>query len=185
MALAAQRNLSAAGVHASFVVSGAETIPIASDACHAVIANHMLYHVSQRGNALAEIRRVLKPDGVLMAATNGETHMHELHELIQRFDAAYAMDDQIPRQFSLENGVGQLGEFFSDVSVIRKDNELVVTEADPLVAYILSGLPTDIAADREAELRAFVADEMSQTGVIRITPVTGLLIARPSRAAIS
>ncbi len=35
-----------------------------------VLANHMLYHVPDLDRALAEIRRVLKPTGVLIAATN-------------------------------------------------------------------------------------------------------------------
>ena len=38
----------------------------------AVIANMMLYHVPDIDRALAEIRRVLKPDGWFACATNGE-----------------------------------------------------------------------------------------------------------------
>lgn len=178
MALSASNNLSTADIRAEIMVAGAERIPLKSQSVHAVVANHMLYHVPQRGNALAEIRGVLKPNGVLLAATNGERHLHELHDLIRRFDRTYAMEDQVPRQFSLENGVGQLGEFFTDVTVIRKENALVVTEVEPLVAYILSGSPADVPPDRRTELREFVANEMAAKGAIRITPETGLLIAR-------
>ncbi len=178
MALSASRNLASAGVQANVLVAGAEEIPVASSTCQAVIANHMLYHVANRGNALAEIRRILVKDGVLVAATNGETHMHELHELIARFDPAYAMDDSIPRQFSLQNGVEQLGEFFSDVRVALNSNELLVTEVEPIVAYLLSGVHVDVPKERVESLRAFVSDEMAKEGVIRITPETGLLIAR-------
>ena len=179
MAASARRNLAQAGVDASIMIAGAEEIPVAAASCDAVIANHMLYHVSNRDRALQEIRRVLKPDGVLIAATNGERHMHELHELAHRFDASHPAEDPIPRQFSLESGERQLDSYFSDVSVIRKENQLVVTEAEPLVAYMMSGTPAAISPEREAELRVFVADELARDGEILITPETGLLIARP------
>ena len=124
------------------------------------------------------MRRVLKADGVLMAATNGETHMHELHDLARRFDVSYAEAELIPRKFSLENGGKQLSKHFSDVGVMHKENQLIVTEAEPLVAYMLSGTPASIGTERETELRAFVAAEMAEKGAMRITPDTGLLVAR-------
>jgi ubiquinone/menaquinone biosynthesis C-methylase UbiE len=49
-----------------------------------VIANHILYHVPDQAWALAEMQRVLKPDGVVYLATNGRSHLRELHELEQR-----------------------------------------------------------------------------------------------------
>lgn len=178
MAASASRNLRQAGVDASLLVAGAEGIPVVAASCHAVIANHMLYHVSDRERALREIRRVLRPDGVLIAAINGEGHMRELHELAHRFAPAYPAEDPSPRRFSLESGERQLGNHFASVSVQRKDNQLIVTEAGPLVAYMLSGSPATIGPEQEAALRAFVASELAERGTIRITPDTGLLIAQ-------
>ncbi len=178
MAESARTKLTQAGISAGILVAGAEELPVASSACHVIVANHMLYHVENRERAIAEFRRALSPDGVLIAATNGDTHMHELHELVNRFDPSTAIDDHTPRQFSLQNGVEQLANQFSDVSVIHKEGELVVTEVEPLVAYMLSGSPAAISPERMEELRAFVEREMERTGAIRITPETGLLIAR-------
>ena len=53
----------------------AQAIPFPTGYFDGVIANHMLYHVPDLGKAMAEIRRVLKPGGVLFAATNGLRHM--------------------------------------------------------------------------------------------------------------
>jgi ubiquinone/menaquinone biosynthesis C-methylase UbiE len=46
-----------------YKVIDAQSIPCENGYFDAVIANHMLYHVSNRPAALAEIRRVLKPAG--------------------------------------------------------------------------------------------------------------------------
>lgn len=178
MAATAQRNLGQAGVEADLLVAGAEEIPIATGACDAVVANHMLYHVADRTQALREIRRVLRPDGVLIAATNGEGHMQELHELAHRFAPEHPPEDPVPRKFSLESGERELHQHFADVSVVRTENMLIVTEAEPLAAYILSGSPIAVGpADADA-LQRFIEDELAREGVIRITPHTGLLIAR-------
>ncbi len=176
MAATAQRNLAEAGCTAACLVANAERIPVASAACDAVIANHMLYHVLERGRALDEIRRVLRPQGVLLAATNGVGHMAELHELAHRFDPSLPGTDPSPSRFSFEDGLAELGERFATVELIRNDNRLVVTEVEPLVAYMLSGLiaPTP---EVEAALHGFIAAEMAAQGVITITPVTGLLVA--------
>jgi SAM-dependent methyltransferase len=178
MASTAKRNLAEANVQAGVMVASAEAVPVQSGACAAVLANHMLYHVTDRARALKEFRRVLRSDGVLIAATNGEGHMRELHELAHRFDPTKAAEDPVPRKFSLESGERQVREHFSEVSVVRKDNMLVVTEVEPLAAYMLSGSPTTVSPEQAVNLSAFLEEELAGEGVIRITPETGLLIAR-------
>jgi SAM-dependent methyltransferase len=140
----------------------------------------MLYHVPDRSRVLAEIRRALRPGGHLFAATNGQTHLRELHTLIERFDPGAALwgggiaaDD-----FGLENGPEQLARHFSSISVERYENTLVVPDAQPLVAYILSASP---ALDTETveRLAKFVEEEIGRHGAIRITVVPGRLVATP------
>lgn len=178
MIVSAQRNLAEAGVRCSPLVAGAEQIPLASASCRAVVANHMLYHVANRTRALQEIRRMLMPGGVLFAATNGEGHLRELHDLAHRFDPSHPAEDPVPRRFSLQSGARELRDHFASVSVRHKENCLVVTEAEPLVAYLLSGSPAAIGPEQAERLRAFVENELAQRGPIHITPETGLLIAR-------
>ena len=57
---AAWRNLVVTGRTFQFKEIDAQSIPFEDETFDAVIANHMLYHVPDRGKALAEIKRVLK-----------------------------------------------------------------------------------------------------------------------------
>ncbi len=52
------------------VQASAEQLPLADNSVDRLMANHMLYHVPDQEAALAEMRRVLKPGGRVMLATN-------------------------------------------------------------------------------------------------------------------
>lgn len=133
----AQENLTAAGLKARFEVVDAQEIPFEDESFDCVVANHMIYHIPDRPKALAEMRRVLKPGGKLVAATNGENHMIELRQLVNRLDPSAKMYNA-GEVFGLEDGEAQLAPFFSQISLVRHEAGLVVTEAQPLVDYILS-----------------------------------------------
>lgn len=181
MVATAQRNLAAAGCVAAYLVADAQQIPVATASCDAVVANHMLYHAPDRARALDEIRRVLKPEGILLAATNGVGHMAELHELAHRFNPSLPATDPSPTRFSFEDGLAELGTRFALVDLVRSDNSLVVTEAEPLVAYMLSGIPEAVTPEQRGALHRFIAAELAEKGEIRITPVTGFLVASQPR----
>ncbi|MBV9278739.1 MAG: class I SAM-dependent methyltransferase [Chloroflexi bacterium] len=177
----ARRNLEGSGHRFRFRRINAQDIPVADAHFDVVIANHMLYHVPDRGKALAEIRRVLRPGGRFYAATNGRNHMRELQDLLARFVPERARDvGLLPGAiFGLESGREQVAAFFGEVTVLRKPNPLVVTEAEPLVAYVLS-LPAESnrVGDRVEELTAWVQGELDAHGAIQITTDTGLIAAR-------
>ena len=168
---------SAAGVVACFVQSDAQTIPF-RDACFdAVLANHMLYHVPHLNQALGEIRRVLKTNGALYAATNGFAHMHELKDLAGELGVKPA---SAALSFSLENGSEILASHFPSVRRLDFADGLRVTETEPLIAYMLSmasgaGLRGTLA---EEQLRQKIADRIARDGAICITKSVGLFIAR-------
>ncbi len=162
----------------SFLCIDARAIPFASSQFDAVIANHMLYHVPDLARTLSEIRRVLRPRGCLYAATNGRAHMRELTEMVERFDPGLGYRRGVSEPaFLLESGPAHLSPFFSTVTCRRYRDGLVVTEVEPMVDYVLSGLQG--AAHRRDELRAFVESELQrQGGAIRITKDSGILVAQ-------
>ena len=74
----AWRNLVVTGRNFKFKEIDAQKIPFEDETFDAVIANHMLYHVPDRPKAIAEIKRVLKPNGRLFATTIGKNHHREM-----------------------------------------------------------------------------------------------------------
>ena len=169
-----------------FTVADAQTLPFDDAAFDAVIANHMLYHVPDLPRALSEVRRVLEPGGRLFAATNGEDHLRELDDLSVDLTAAGAvylgLQNNHLTNFTLETGAGYLEPYFSSVILHRPpgDPDLLVTDAEPLLAYILSVTPTGLKNDSEkmAALRERVHQALAETGEVRITRATGLFEAR-------
>lgn len=159
----------------------AQAIPFASASFDAVIANHMLYHVPDRPRALAEIRRVLKTGGWLLAATNGRPHMQELVDLRQRLlpnvDRYLFQFNRIA--FTLENGAAQLAPYFTDIVLDRYEDDLIVTESAPLVAYVrsmLSGYP--LLPTFNDALTDIIEKEIQKQGAFYIHKATGLFIAK-------
>ena len=176
---AAKRNL---GDRFHYQVADAQQIPFEEGTFDAVIANYMLYHVPDRPRALQEIRRVLKPGGCFYAATLGKDHHKELGDLIRDFDPNLpALGGQTAEPFTLENGREQIEQFFSDVKLELYDDALEVTEAEPLVSYILSGLPTsELSRSRLSALRTYVQKMLDAQNPFHVTKVSGIFMATKS-----
>ena len=169
--------------HFQFEVVDAQStpLPFQSESFDAVIANHMLYHLSDRRAALSEVQRMLKPGGHFYAATNGSRRVSEVVELIRKFDATLASrwerGGSVGEPFSLENGAAQLSQWFGKVTRRRYEDGLAVTEAGPLVDYIMSGWMS-LEGDRLEQFREFVEREMeSSGGVIHITKDAGIFVS--------
>lgn len=167
----------ATGVAANFAQNDAQALPFRDASFDAIIANHMLYHVPEIARALAEFRRVLKPRGKLFAATNGTDHMRELDALVAQFLGT----DKIARElaFHRDNGRTILASHFPNARWVDYPDTLVVTEAEPLIAYAMSGLigKQIIGSEGETALRQFITERLARDGAIRITKSTGLFIA--------
>lgn len=174
----AQENLGQAKQRYAFEVVDAQSIPFEDRRFDAVIANHMLYHVPDKASAFSEIRRVLKPGGQVVASTVGSSHLQQLHDLVARLSPDVDPWQNPARSFLLENGKAQLVAWFSDVRTYRYEDALVVTETEPLVAYVLSCmLGTVLTGELLARFTQLVQAELAQRGAIHITKDSGLFRA--------
>jgi len=174
---AAWRNLVVTGRNFRFEQIDAQCVPFPNESFDAVIANHMLYHVPDRPTAIAEMRRVLKPGGHLFATTVGQCHLYQMQEWLQRahLDKSF---EEFSRSFTLENGLEQLKPFFSKVTVIRYDDNLEVTEVEPIIAYIRSSIHvTQLASDAILEIQRELEEELKQKGSIFIRKDSGFFEA--------
>jgi len=174
---AAWRNLVVTGRPFQFKEIDAQSIPFEENTFDAVIANHMLYHIPDRPKALAEIRRVLKPNGRLIATTVGEHHMKEMSDWLSRVGAGKA-SGMFSIPFVLENGAGQLEQFFNHISLSRYEDHLEITEVEPIIAYIRSGFAaSDLMEDELAALKRELQAELREDGKIFIAKDSGLFEA--------
>ncbi len=172
----AEQNLQTSEHAFRFAVIDAQSIPYADMSFDAVIANYMLYHVPDREQAYAEVCRVLRPDGHFYAATVGQTHFQEITELARRFDPALAAwGGRSAHSFTLETGGAELRAWFGEVEIVRHPNAMVVTEAEPIVAFIWSYADPGVlnATKREAFVR-YVEHELAVHGPLHVTKDNGL-----------
>jgi ubiquinone/menaquinone biosynthesis C-methylase UbiE len=174
---AAWRNLVVTGRAFQFKEIDAQSIPFEDETFDAVVANHMLYHVPDRPKAIAEMKRVLKAGGRLIATTVGENHMKEMNDWLTRVSGGQ-LSGMYSLPFILENGSEQLGEFFDSVSLFRYQDSLEVTEVEPVIAYLRSGIAaSDLLEHELARVRDDLEKELQENGRILISKDSGLFEA--------
>jgi ubiquinone/menaquinone biosynthesis C-methylase UbiE len=146
-------------------VADTAAIPFADSEADVVVAKHMLYHVPDRERALDEIHRVLVPGGTFYATTIGKAYMEQLVELV----ATHAPDapsfrDTVAESFGERTGLEQLLHRFGEVETEIFPDELRVTDADAVLAYIRSlgswaRLPSGTLAAIDAAVREVIDGE--------------------------
>ena len=111
------------------------------NAADVILANHMIYHIPDQQKALSEFRRVLKPGGKMIAATNSAGTMQELKTL--RTAAARRiipdfpeLDESVALSFVMETGDQILKQAFERVELNILDSWLVFREPQPVIDYI-------------------------------------------------
>lgn len=148
------------------------------------IANHMLYHVQNRDLAISEIARILKSDGTFHATTNSLYNMKGLKDLVRNFDfrldyATFA----VAREFGMENGAEQLSKHFDSVEKLIYEDSLHITEAKPLVDYVLSleghvNIQDIMTESRIKDFYRYLEEIILSEGSIDIPKASGMFIAK-------
>ena len=135
----ARRALGTEDARFDFQVLDCQQIPYPENTFDLVVANHVLFYCDDLQTALAEIRRVLKPEGWLVCSTYGHDHMKEVSELVQEFDEHIVLAaDKLYEKFGRENGTEILSSYFFDIEWRTYEDCLIVPEPEPLISYILS-----------------------------------------------
>ena len=174
---AAWRNLVITGRAFQFTEIDAQSIPFEDETFDAVIANHMLYHVPDRLTAILEIKRVLKPGGRMIITTVGENHMKEMMEWYRQVHVSKIWES-FAHPFTLENGLEQLKPYFPNVALARYQDNLEVTEVEPIMAYMRSSIRVSELSEAElAKLQQDLEKELNEKGKIFISKDSGLFEA--------
>lgn len=166
----------------SYTCLDAQAIPFTSGYWDVVIANHMLYHVPEIDRVLREIVRVLRPSGKLYATTNGYGHLREIAEFVEMASGrSYNQDINIfgesIKNFCLESGGDELRKYFREVTVLRYEDSLRVTDAQAIIAFVQSSSVLQLSEEELGYLIDLLETKLCEEGVIPITKDPGMFIA--------
>ena len=127
-------------------VGDVQQLPFDDASFDCAVANWMLYHAPDIDRALAELARVLRPGGRLVAATNGKRHLEELWLLVGRNKS------QETRHFFSEDGEELLLRHFASVHRIDRESTLTFPDAAAVRGYVESSIAHKHLAERVPEL---------------------------------
>lgn len=116
-----------------------QDLPFADGEFDCVVAAWMLFHVPDLDRGLAEIARVRKPGGRLVATTNAESHMRELRRIAG--SAAWA------RPFTRESGAEILGPHFARIERRDTDGWVTIDDEETVRGFVASlgdGMPVEL-----------------------------------------
>lgn len=163
----------------NFEVFGCEEIPYEDNSFDIIIANHVFFYCRDISKALSEVQRVLRPNGILVCSTYGCHHMQEISQLVKEYDDRITLSAKdLYEIFGKENGASLMSPFFNDIEWLEYPDSLLVTDAEALVAYILSchGNQNQYIVDSFQEFRSYVKNKMKKG--FHITKEAGIFVAK-------
>jgi SAM-dependent methyltransferase len=127
-------------------VGDVRELPFEDGSFDVAVAAWMLYHVPDLDRAVAELARVLRPDGRLVAATNASDHLHEMLSLA---GLAHTFADL---SFRAEKGAEALERHFARVEMHDASGTVTFRDAEQIRSYLRSSARLADGADRVPEL---------------------------------
>ena len=113
-------------------VADVQQLPFADGEFDCAVAAWMLYHVPDLDRAIAELARVLRPGGRLVAATNSRFHLLELRELVGSGTSSLS--------FSRESGRELLASHFAEVRQHDIDGQLEFAGRAEVEEYVRASI---------------------------------------------
>ena len=120
-------------------VGDVQALPFGDGEFDVAVAAWMLYHVPQLARGVAELARVLRHGGRLVAVTNSRYHLQEVRELVGSGPS--------PASFARESGGELLRASFADVHRIDVDGEIEFPTRDDVAAYVRASIAMAPFAD--------------------------------------
>lgn len=173
-------------VHA--IQARAEALPLRSASLDRLLANHMLYHVSNQAAALAEMHRALKPGGKVLLATNAPDAGDVLY--LAHCTAAqtlgYTPAPRVTSRFHLGH-LSLVQEYFPDAQVHVYHDAFLFPTLDAALRYYASGIIDLIEGASPGgshvqrllpAMRIQLQDKVDSEGRLRVPKDAGCFVAR-------
>lgn len=113
-------------------IADVQDLPFADGEFDVAVAAWMLYHVPDLDLAVAELARVLRPGGRLVAVTNSRFHLMELRELVGSGPSTLS--------FARETGEALLAAHFARIRRIDIDGTLEFADRDEVEEYVRASI---------------------------------------------
>lgn len=167
----------------NFQIVNIEKLPYSNDTFDIIIANHVLYHLTDINKGLSEVKRVLKDNGTFITTTIGLEDNKELKQIFHNYNKSIPFyPEKIAKLFGLENGEPVLKRHFKKIIKNEYVNHLEIPETDSILTYAesITGF-NDIVKNKE-EFKKYLNNELIiQNGKIRISKSTCIFICNNSR----
>ena len=157
------------------------SIPYPDNHFDIIIANHVMFYINDTKQALKEISRVLKPNGVFYCSAYGNKHMKEITELVKEFDARITLSSiNLYDVFGLDNGEALLKPFFNTIQIKKHNDYLLVTDSEDIINYILSchGNQKEYILKEYHSFYHFINNKWKLNRSFHITKDAGILICK-------
>ncbi len=157
------------------VVGDAQALPLRDAFCERAVCNHVLYHVPNQGLAMQELRRIVRPGGRVVIATNGAHNNERMSEVARLAASDLGRPGALTRTspFRLED-LDRVRETFPNARVEIFHNAFRFPDAEPALAYWRS-MRDD--PELEAAMRPRIAEIIRTEGMFRVPPVAGCFVA--------
>jgi ubiquinone/menaquinone biosynthesis C-methylase UbiE len=157
------------------VVGDAQALPLPDAVCDRAACNHVLYHVPDQTLAMHELRRIVRPGGRVVMATNGARNNERMYEVARLAASDLGRTDTLPRTspFRLED-VERVRAVFPDVRVEIFESAFRFPEAEPALRYWRS-MRDD--PDLEDAMRIRIDEIIRAEGSFRVPLVAGCFVA--------
>lgn len=174
--------------HARVAVGDVQNLPFPPGAFDAAAAFMMLCHVPNQERAAAELRRVVKPGGVMVATTASKENQAELRSIVEgAVGGGWTWNRSSATSFHLEGGAAVLATAFDSVERVEApERTIFLTDADALADYVASSgdhygrtLPPGRTWDEVVEaVRAETAAVIAAEGALVVRGRLGAFVCR-------
>lgn len=164
-----------AGAGCLSVVGDAQALPLPDAICERAVCNHVLYHVPDQRLAMRELRRIVRPGGRVVIATNGARNSERMYEVARLAASDLGRTGTLARSspFRLED-VDRVRDVFPNVRVEIFDSAFRFPEAEPALRYWRS-MRDD--PELEAAMRLRIDQIIQTEGCFRVPLVAGCFVA--------
>jgi ubiquinone/menaquinone biosynthesis C-methylase UbiE len=157
------------------VVGDAQALPLPDATCDRALCNHVLYHIPDQQLAMCELRRIVRPGGRVVIATNGARNNERMYQVARLAAADLGRTDTVGHSspFRLED-VARVREIFPNARVELFHSAFRFPDAEPALRYWRS-MRDD--PELEAAMRPRIEEIIQTEGTFRVPLVAGCFVA--------